>query len=269
MAARSVRNSPVRGTQLLRVLGIASILTLAAASNARASAIALQEVLFNVNGTVYNDTSVPGLDAAAFDAVTGIGALTFTFNPGVAGSYFVDAYFDHEVHSPFFDEFGAAVGSPSAGTSWQIDEPGFGDSNRVGTIYTNVLNHSLDNTNHIPGQSSNELFECGANGGGAPDPTCNNDVAMALGYSFLLGANQHAVITWLLSDSQPAGGFYLHQVGPGANGPDNLYFSSTLSIQAGSPPDPTPVPEPTSLLLLGSGLAIAARRAQARREVTR
>ncbi len=63
----------------------------------------------------------------------------------------VDAFFDHELHTPFYNEFGAENGAAGAGVSWQIDEPGFGDGNRLGTIFDNALANTLDNANHVPG----------------------------------------------------------------------------------------------------------------------
>src|SRR4029077_6157436 len=96
------------------------------------------------------------MNTAGFNSTTGLGTLTLTFNPGVAGNYFFDAFFDEQLHIPFYDEFGAVGGVPGAGISWQIDEPEFGDANRVGTIFTNTSNNGLDNTNHIPGILSND-----------------------------------------------------------------------------------------------------------------
>jgi hypothetical protein len=183
-------------------VAMALLCCLGAARQSAASSIALQDVLFNVNGTTYNTAVVPGLNDAGFDWATGLGTLVLAFSPGIAGTYYIDSYFDHEVHSPFYDEYGAVVGT-GCGVSWQIDEPGLGDANRLGTIFANTSNNTLDNTNHIPGTTSNEFNDCGANGGGAVDPTCNNDVAMALGYAFTLAANERAVITLLLGESQP------------------------------------------------------------------
>jgi hypothetical protein len=217
--------------------------------------VSLQEFLFNLNGTLYHNTTVvPGLNSAGFNTTTGLGTLTLTFSPGVAGSYFFHAFFDQQVHVPFYNEFGSVSGTPGAGQSWQIDEPGFGDGNRTGTIFTNTSNNALDNTNHIAGTLSNFFNNCGANGGGAVNPACNNDVSMAMGFNFILASDEFATITLTASQVQPTGGFYLRQTDPSSlDDPltDNAYLQGAISIQGNVPV----IPEASSLLLLGTGVA--------------
>src|SRR5258706_15073955 len=149
---------------------VVALLGLSSPASVWADPVALQDYLFNVNGTSYcpdaacGGSLVPaGLNSSAFDFSTGLGTLVWTFNPGAAGAYFFDAFFDHDLHAPFFNEFGMANGSPAAGMSWQIDEPGFGDGNRLGTIFDNAMANALDNTNHVPGKTSNFLNDCGGN----------------------------------------------------------------------------------------------------------
>ena len=72
----------------------------------------LQSILTNVDGIT--QTNYTGYNTGAFDQSTGLGTLTFTFNPG-AGSYFFDVFFDHRLNLPFFNEFGTVLGSAAAG----------------------------------------------------------------------------------------------------------------------------------------------------------
>ena len=90
-------------------LAIAALTLLAASWPTRAvAAPILQDYLFNVNGVASCPDSVcasaqpaSGLNAAAFDFASGLGTLTFTLDAAAAGTYFVDAFFDNELHAPF------------------------------------------------------------------------------------------------------------------------------------------------------------------------
>jgi hypothetical protein len=229
---------------------------------ALADPVSLQEYFFELDGAQYsNTTTMPGLESGGFDTATGLGILVLTFAPGVSGAHFFDAYFDHELHVPLYNEYGSVGGAPDAGVSWQIDEPGFGDGNRVGTIFGNAKANALDNANHVPGIASNFLGDCGANGAGSPNAACNNDVSLALGFNFVLAADEKAVITFVAGQTAPPGGFYLEQLSPADGNPaqaaDSLFLTGALSI--------LPAPEPSSSLLTLTGLiglALRARRAR-------
>src|ERR1700726_4213873 len=72
----------------------------------------LQDWEFNINGTDYfpptaTFASVPGLNSAGFNSTTGLGTFVLTFNPGVAGTYNIGAWFYDPVAIPFYNEYGA------------------------------------------------------------------------------------------------------------------------------------------------------------------
>ncbi len=231
----------------------------------------LQDWEFNVNGTDYfpanGDTfsSVPGLNSSAFNSTSGLGTLTLTFNPGSAGNYYVGAFFFDPVATPFYNEYSAVNGSAAAGQSWQIDIPQY-DATSLnhgnGTIVDNLAAEALDNTNHIPGTTSNYLSDCGANGGGAANASCNDLVSMAQGFNFTLASNQEEVITLVLSSNNP-GRFTLEDIHPvdgsNATAADIFYSGSAVTQPVGV----SPVPEPASWTLLAGVagvLAFALRR---------
>jgi len=143
----------------------------------------LQSVLFNVNGTQYTSYAVPGITTAAWDQTTGIGTLTIVFDPGAPGSYFFDVFLDHELSTPFFNEYGIVNGAPAAGQSYEI-----GDS-FASNIYSDVqTGGDLSNTNTLGGTASNFSLSCSG-------ADCNGDAALAMGFSFVLGVDEEELIT--------------------------------------------------------------------------
>jgi PEP-CTERM motif len=208
----------------------------------------LQESLFVLNGTPYHNTfAVPGLNSGGFNTSTGLGTLSLVFNPG-PGTYSVLGYFDIEAGVPFYNEYGIVNGAPSAGQSYQIDDPNFG------TIFGNTQGNTLDNTNHIPAGASNYLGNC--------DPAtaaCNGDVSLAMGFNFTIAAGDEELITLTFSHSKP-GGFNLeqvHPVDPNNNSENDIFFSGTATSQpsgTGGGGGGEGVPEPGTLMLLSTGL---------------
>jgi len=196
------------------------------ASTASAATINLFEFEFKgipAPGTVIN--------LAGFNTTTGIGSVVVTVSG--LGNHSILGFFDHEIDeatNTFYNEYGSTSGSAAVGQSWEIDEPGY----VFGDIYDNFTAGALDNTNGVPANS--------------PD-----DVSMAMGWNFLLGANEYAAINFNLATVAPGSGFYLVQTDPDSQA--SIYLSSSLNIR---PIGQQPVPEPSTIILMLSGLGLAA-----------
>jgi hypothetical protein len=192
----------------LKTCVLAGILCCAVTLGAKAADINLFEFGVNSDSTIYTPSDpLPGyVNTGGFDFTTGLGTITATISG--SGPHYFSLYVDHEIDeadNTFFNEVGAVIGAPGAGQSWEIDEPGF----VYGDIYDNFLAGTLDNANGVP----------------TPD-----DVSMAMGWDFLLDADDSAVITMQIGTQAP-GGFYLVQTDPDSQA--SLYFSSTLELLGG------------------------------------
>lgn len=210
--------------RLITVLCTIFLFSLAVPSASPAT-IGFAEGYLNYNGDLF--------EIGAFDVGT---TLTFFIGAGNPGDYFVGVFLDYEIDEPintFFNEYGdVTIIGPPAGLSWEIDEPGF----VFGDIYTNFAASDetgslLDNSNAIPSAT--------------PD-----DVSMALGWNFVLGATDTATIRFSVTDVQPAG-FHLAQFDPDSD--YAIYLSSSLRFNEGGPDI---IPEPGTWVLLLTGLTM-------------
>ncbi|MBZ5633350.1 MAG: PEP-CTERM sorting domain-containing protein [Acidobacteriia bacterium] len=230
----------------------------------------LADYSLNVNGTTYCPTTagspalcssfgglaaVPSLSSSldtTFPGGTGLGTVTLTYNPG-PGSFFTSLWlFENLFPATAQNEFGVAVGSPQAGESWQIDVP---DATYVGelgvagagTIVANNAANTLSNTNFVPGGTDNFDAQCGLL---VTDATCNDYTSMALGFNFVLGAGEKEIVTFRVSTTAPASGFYLRQVAPvdAANDAEIDYFYSATAVTV--PIETNGVPEPSTWVLV-------------------
>jgi hypothetical protein len=228
-----------------KLLCVAGTLLLGLSAKTSLADTLLTDVLFNVNGTTTEGSfGISGLDTSAYNQSTGLGTLTFTYNPGTAGTSFFDVMFDIDISTAFFNEYGTAVGTPGAGFSWEIGDFG---ATTPPDIFDDTANNTLGNVNLLPGQTDNFDGLCvGA--------TCNGDAAMAMGYSFTLAANQEEIITMNLSTTVPTSGFYLdqtHPVDPADATRQDVYFTMSATTKSTGP---SPVPEPSTWMMLATGM---------------
>jgi hypothetical protein len=173
--------------------------------------ITLFELALNQDGIV----SSVAPSGSVFDTSTGLGTIRMDFTG--SGQHEGYAFFDHELSETvngFANEFGTVSGIPSAGESWEIDEPGFPS----GDVYDHFVAGALDNT---------------------VSPAGPADVAMAMGWSFILGPSETGEISFLLSTVPPAG-FHLRHHDP--DSAEAVFLSSSLTIRSASIPEGGSVP---------------------------
>lgn len=242
---------------------LAAALVFAGIGPAQAGQIEPFDSCLNINGTIYDI----GIDCAEFDGAapgnvtddietnflapdSGLGSVSITLDE--VGDFFVGLFVDWEIDE-FFNGFDnedfASGGTPAAGQTFEVDEPGYAPlTDYAGDIFFNFQDGLLDNA------FLQDFFF--GDSGNAPE-----DISLALGWDFSLTAGQSAIVTFLLSDTEPGSGFWLSHIDAASE--VEFYFSSTLEI-SGDEPEPQPVPEPGTLFLLGGallGLSLARRRA--------
>jgi hypothetical protein len=185
----------------------------------------------------------------------GLGTLSYTFS-GAPGSYTVSMYFDYDVSTPFFNEFGIINngGAAQSGITYEIFNASSSSGNIVlfgatGTPGGETYG-TANNTNLVPGTTDNFSSKC------TSVAVCNSDVGSALTFSFTLAANQFAVLSASASTTNP-GGFSLqtvHPVDTSNNTASSVYLTGSYVIDTSVVG--TGTPEPSTWVLLGTSLAL-------------
>jgi len=208
LASVIVRDNEPRSMSRTGLILVAALGASVALLPAARAEVVLFEYALNRDGLV--GTALP--PGSTLDLGTGLGALTLSFS--TPGLHYAGLFVDHELDealNTFFNELGTTgPGSPPAGSSWEIDEPGFNGGN----IYDHFLLGQLDN-------SVGRL---------APD-----DVSLALGWDFILTPGESAAVSFLVTEDRAdlgAGAFYLVQLDPDSG--RALYFTSSLRVSGGS-----------------------------------
>jgi hypothetical protein len=170
--------------------------------------------------------------------------ITVTVDVSGTGNHYVGGFFDFEIDqtvNTYFNENGAAHGTPASGVSWEIDEPGY----VFGDIYDNFLDGSLDNGNSV-------------------SAGLEDDVSFALAADFSLGAGETALVTFLVSSAAPGSGFCLEHHDPDSS--VSIYGSIGMEIDGGvTQAIPLPSAAWAGLGLLGVLGAVRRRRRRAHR----
>jgi len=150
------------------------------------------------------------------------------------------SFFDHDIDlnpNGYINEVGSSHGSAAAGQSWEIDEPGFGAKGYTGDIFGHAKNST----------AAASLLD---NLVGTTDP---DDVSLAMGESFVLGAGDVATVTFNLSATAPSG-FYLEQNDPDSG--KSIFFTANLAIRPSGPSVPETGATLAALMMALAGLAV-------------
>lgn len=247
-------------------------------TGALADSISLQTALVNSSAAGVVDPTTPGTPGltGTLSGTNGLGTITFSDTNTGAG--FFNLFVDLSLATPFYNESGTPSGSPAAGQSWQIDVPdywcntaacqsiglpfGTPDPNDpLASIIANTLANSLNGQNGVPGTLSNFLNDCGAEPNAispAQNSLCNNDVALAMGFTYFVPAGFQELISFTVSQTAPASGFFVEEFHPtdpaNPNGADPVFLYGSAQLQQISS---VPEPAAVSMVLLPALLVFA------------
>lgn len=224
--------------------------------------VIVNEIALNYNGSIRTSDDYYDPDGIARDFIdghfettsddystsTGIGNLQFTFHAqsDAIETYSIKSFFDLDIDDFDYDYESVILFNLDAvdeGLTWEVDEPAyeFGD-----IIFNDAENWMHDYGNFEHGSFDNSVFNI------LPDENVSvfeskiqSDVSVGFGWNFTLGADQSAVISYSISETAPANGFFIEHFNTENETTPHLFYSTSISY--------TRVSEPgtLSMLLLG------------------
>jgi hypothetical protein len=223
-----------------RIQAFALIALAAVGSPAYAEAV-LNDWCFNLNGdttSACNQGTVVSLpsnvDGSHFDFTlnnppgtpNALGSVKVTLGPGAGQN--VLAYMDYDLNfaaSGSFQDVGSVHGTPPPEVTYELADP-------AGSIFSDFAVNALSNSNTVAT-------------GAAPPGTCC-DVSWAIGVGGLnVAAGSSALVSFIVSRTAPASGFYLEQ--------QNIQDGEAIFLTA-NVSTPTTVPLPDTLAMFGAAL---------------
>ena len=183
-----------------------------------ASTTGLADWCFNLNGNINTCNGGTMSPTGTFDttlepAANNLGSVSFA----VAAGQYASAYMDYDldfVKYGSFQDSGATHGALPGTDSYELADP------NTSNIFTDFAGNTLNNTNTVGTPS------------GPPTVCC--DVSWALSYQ----ASVAGTVTFTVSTTAPASGFYLQQTNFDVG--DSIYLSASFTPGKTPPPPPPP-----------------------------
>ena len=180
--------------------------------------------------------------SATPEATNNLGPISITLTAG--NNQYVLMYMDYDLNfnavgGGSYNDYASTGGALASGESYELDDP------NTSNIFNDFAANTLANTNNVGTPQS-------------PGVCC--DVSWALGLNLNVAANTTDVVTFTVSATAPASGFYLQQTN--SLDSQSIYMNATVQVNQLAV---SGAPEPSSWLLIAAGLAGAflARRKMA------
>lgn len=247
-----------------RILFSFIALSVLCAGSGSAATVYLNDWCFNNNGNTSVCNGGTANNQASFDATLSnhdtvankLGSVSFN----LASGQFAGVYMDYDMSSIFANDYAVVNGAKPGAVSYEITDlnnPANYDGSGNPTIWDDF------------GITANKFTLNDKNGaptaGLAPNACC--DVAWAMGFTNTTA--QAGTVTFTVSSSAPATGFYLEELScgnsPGCTNPASspIYLSETFGNSG--PPPPSPEPATALLVFPAAALLLALKRRKGNR----